>query len=130
MRRGDGGEEDVLYADLSYRVVAAAIAVWKTLGYGFLERVYQQALLIELREAGIHAAAEVPIEVAYRGQVVGHYAADVIADEKIILELKAGKAIAGEHVAQALNYLAATGLRLALILNFGPDKMEFKRVIR
>jgi len=120
---------ELLYKEESYQIVGAAIQVWKTLGYGFLEKVYENALAIELRKRAIPFEQQKPITVHYEGQVVGDYAADFVVDGKIILELKSAKAIDETHVAQALNYLKATGLRLAVILNFGPERMESKRLI-
>jgi GxxExxY protein len=122
-------EDKVLFRELSYEIVAAAIQVWKTLGYGFLERVCENALAVELQQRGILAEQQRPIEVHYSGHIVGDYMADIIIDGKIIIELKSAKAIDPAHVAQTLNYLKASGMRLGLILNFGPEKMEFKRVV-
>lgn len=122
-------EDKILYKDLSYEIVAAAIDVWKTLGFGFLEKVYENALMVELRERKIPCEQQQPIKVQYHGEIVGDYIGDIVVDGKIIIELKSANAIDGAHVVQALNYLKATGLRLGLVLNFGPDKLDFKRVI-
>jgi len=119
----------ILYKEVSYEIVAAAIQVWKTLGYGFLEKVYENALGVELGKRGIPFEQQKPIKVMYDGQVVGDYVADLIVDGNIILELKSAKAIDDTHIAQTLNYLKATGIRLGIILNFGPEKMNFKRII-
>jgi len=120
---------DIIYKELSYEVVNAAIAVWKTLGHGFLEKVYENALCIELAKREIPYVQKKPVKVHYDGQCVGDYMADIVVDDKIILELKAAKAISDAHVVQVLNYLKATGLRLGLVLNFGVEKMDFKRLI-
>lgn len=120
---------EIIYKELSYEVVNAAIAVWKTLGHGFLEKVYENALCIELTKRSIPYVQQQPIKVHYEGQCVGDYMADIIVDDKIILELEAAKAINDAHVVQVLNYLKATGLRLGLVLNFGVEKMDFKRLI-
>ena len=122
-------EDKVIHRKISYDVVAAAIQVWKTLGFGFLEKVYENALAIELCNRNIPFEQQKPIKVNYQGMVVGEYIADIFVDNQIILELKCAKAINEIHVAQTINCLKATGLRLGLILNFGPDKMESKRVI-
>ncbi len=122
-------EEKILYKEESYKIFAAAIQVWKTLGYGFLEKVYENALAIELRGGGMVCEQQKPVKVHYSGYIVGDYMADIVVDDKIILELKSARAIDDAHIAQTLNYLKATGLRLALILNFGPEKMESKRMI-
>ena len=99
------------------------------MGYGFLEKVYENALAIELRERGMVCEQQKPVKVHYSGYIVGDYMADIVVDGKIILELKSARAIDDAHIAQTLNYLKATGLRLGLILNFGPEKMESKRMI-
>lgn len=122
-------EDVVLYREESFQIVAAAIKVWKTLGYGFLEKVYENALVIELRERGIDVEQQKPLTIQYHGCTVGDYVADLVIDDKIILELKCARSIDPVYVAQTLNYLKATGLRLGLILNFGPKELEFKRVI-
>lgn len=122
--------DKVLFRELSYEIVAAAIQVWKTLGYGFLEKVYENALAIELQQRGILAEQQRPIKVYYNGRIVGDYVADIVVDDQIILELKSAKAIDTVHLAQTLNYLKATGMRLGIVLNFGPDKLDFKRVVR
>lgn len=122
-------EEKILYKEESYKIFAAAIQVWKTLGYGFLEKVYENALAIELRGRGMVCEQQKPLKVHYSGYIVGDYMADIVVDGKIILELKSARAIDDAHIAQTLNYLKATGLRLGLILNFGPERMESKRMI-
>jgi GxxExxY protein len=122
-------EERILYKDLSYSIVAAAIQVWKTLGFGFLEKVYENSLVIELRKRGVPCEQQKHLQVFYDGQNVGDYATDIVVEDKIILELKSAKAIDDSHIAQTLHYLKATGLRLGIILSFGPEKMDYKRVI-
>lgn len=127
--RGFRSPSEILYKELSYEVVGAAIQVWKTLGYGFLEKVYENALAVELGKRGIPFEQQCSIRVHYDGAVVGDYVADIFVDGKIVLELKAAKAINDVHVAQTLNYLKATGVRLGLILNFGPDRLDSRRVV-
>ena len=122
-------EREILFKKLSYEIVGAAIRVWKTLGYGFLEKVYENALAIELEKHGMAFEQQRPIKVYYGGKLVGEYVADFIVDGKIILELKSSKGIEDAHIAQTLNYLKATDLRLAVILNFGPERLAHKRVI-
>jgi GxxExxY protein len=129
MNEKDEQNGKVLYRDLSFEIVAAAIQVWEILGYGFLEKVYENALTIELDKRGLPCEQQKPVKVFYDGQVAGDYVADVIVDGKIILELKSANGIDSAHMAQTLNYLKATGIRLGIILNFGPDKMEFRRVV-
>jgi len=102
--------------------------VHNTLGYGFLEKVYENAMMILFRRNGVKAQQQAPVSVHFEGEVVGSYFADILVDDKIILELKALEKITGVHTAQALNYLKATGLRLAIIINFGKRKLEYERL--
>ncbi len=120
---------DVLYPELSYGIVGCALAVYRELGFGFLEKVYENALMVALQQAGLKAMQQVAIEVAFRGVLVGCYTADIVVEDKVLLELKSCDGIRAEHLAQTLNYLKATGLRLGLILNFSRGDMQFKRVV-
>ena len=101
-----------------------------TLGVGFLEKVYENALVHELRKQGLKVEQQLPIEVWYDGVVVGHYQADLLVEGSVILELKAVTALDTVHFAQCMNYLKATGLTLGLLINFGKPKLEIKRVVR
>ncbi len=121
---------ELLFAELSYQVVGAAMEVHKALGPGFLEAVYHTALAHELGLQGIPFTSHTALPVVYKGVKVGLYEADMIVDEKIIVELKSVQALNAAHVAQAHHYLAATGLRLALLLNFGAKSLETKRVAK
>jgi GxxExxY protein len=121
---------EMLYEELSGAVIGAAMEVHKLLGPGFLESVYERALALELTGRRISFARQVPVRVMYKQEEVGEYRADFLVDGRIILEIKATAALVAEHYAQALHYLAATGLRLALILNFGAGSLQFKRIIR
>ena len=112
--------------DLTEKIIAAFYKVYNTLGYGFLEIVYEKALTIELRSMGLTVASQSPIVVHYGQHVVGEYYADLIVEGKVIVELKAASALADEHEAQLLNYLKATDYEVGLLLNFGP-KPQFKR---
>ncbi|HEY7545256.1 MAG TPA: GxxExxY protein [Blastocatellia bacterium] len=114
--------------DLTRRIIKAFYKVYNTLGYGFLEKVYENALLIELRGMGLATRHQQPIKVYYGEELVGEYFADIVVEEIVILELKAADAICEEHEAQLLNYLKATEIEIGLLLNFGP-KPEFKRKI-
>jgi len=120
----------MLHKELSGKVIGAAMEVHKLLGSGFLESVYEQALAGELSDRQIPFKRQVPITVTYRQVQVGEYRADFPVDRKIILEIKAVTALIAEHQAQVLHYLTATGLRLALLLNFGNKSLQFKRIIR
>ena len=99
-----------------------------TLGAGFLERVYENALAHELRKAGSVVEQQKGIVVRYDGIVVGEYVADLVLDQKVIVEVKTAKALDNSHVAQCLNYLRATGMKVSLLINFGQPKVEVKRV--
>lgn len=114
------------HSDLTEQIIGAFYAVYSALGYGFLEKVYVKALMIELERRGIKAEDEFPIDVYYLGQRVGEYYSDLIVNELVILEIKATKHLADEHEAQLLNYLKATPYEVGLLLNFGP-KPETKR---
>lgn len=103
--------------------------VHNTLGNGFLEKVYENSLMILLRRAGIKAEQQVPIKVWFEGEIVGDYIADILVEDKIILELKVADKITDVYKAQTLNYLKATKLDLALILNFGGKSLEHFRLI-
>ena len=116
--------------ELSHAVIGAAMAVHSRLGPGFLEEVYKNALLVELAHRGIDARKEVPLDVVYDGVCVGHYQADVIAENRLVLELKAVADLHLRHEAQLVNYLAATGIDDGLLLNFGTSSLQFKRKYR
>ena len=121
---------EILYKELSYAVVGAAMEVHQHLGPSFLEKVYQKALAYELSLRKIPFEQYKPLPVTYKGLLVGEYEADFIVDGKIILEIKAVSSFHPAHEAQALHYLAATGYRLALLLNFGKESLQQKRVTR
>ncbi len=118
----------MLYEDKTKKIIQAFYKVYNKLGYGFLESVYQKALLIELRKMGFYCQEEAKIEVFYDGEVVGNYRADIIIDECIIIENKAAEALAKDNEYQLINYLKATKIEVGLLLNFG-KKPEFKRKI-
>jgi len=121
--------KDIIYKELSYKIVGLAMEVHNKLGFGFLEKVYENALMILLEKNGIPAQQQAPVRVYFEGKVVGDYYADILVDNKIILELKAIDKIIDVHRAQVLNYLRATGLRLAMILNFGKSSFEYERFV-
>jgi len=116
-------------SELTERILGCAFRVHAALGCGFLEKVYENALLHELRKAGIGAQPQHPIHVHYDGVLVGDFSADILVEGRVILELKAAKAIEDIHIAQTLNYLKATGLKTALLLNFGARSLEIKRLL-
>ena len=120
----------IIYKDLSYKLSGLAMRVHSGLGHGFLEKVYERALMILLRRENIESAQQAPITVTFEGEAVGDYYADILVENKIILEIKSAEKIIDAHRAQALHYLKATGLRLAIILNFGKEKLEYERMVK
>jgi GxxExxY protein len=114
---------------ISERIIGCAYMVANTLGHGFLEKVYENALAHELRKAGLRVAQQHSIAVRYDGVVVGEYVADLLVEDFVVVELKAVKALDDIHVAQCLNYLKATDLSLAILLNFGSPKLEIRRIV-
>jgi GxxExxY protein len=120
----------IYYKELSEKIIGLAIDVHKGLGNGFLEKVYENALLFELTRNNIDAKQQHPLTVIYKGQVFGEYFADILIEGKIILELKTIKKIEPIHEAQLLHYLKATNIKVGYILNFGSEiKLEFKRMV-
>jgi GxxExxY protein len=114
------------HAEMTQSVIRVFYDVYNTLGHGFLESVYEAAMVIALRDAGLSVTRQAPVPVYFRGESVGDFRADLIIEGLLILELKAAKALDGSHEAQLLNYLKATPVEVGLLLNFGP-KPEFKR---
>ena len=121
---------EILYKELSYAIIGAAMEVHRILGPGFLESVYQAALAHEFTLRGIPFEQFRRLPVMYKGNLVGDYIADFVVNNQIIVEIKAVSSLNEAHKAQALNYLAATGFRLALLINFGAESLQRKRVVR
>ena len=117
----------MLLEDLTQRILKASFQVSNELGSGFLESVYENAVLIALRDEGLRASSQVPLQVPFRGQIVGNFVADVVVENAVLVELKTVKALAPEHVAQVLNYLKATKIEVGLLINFGNPKLEYRR---
>lgn len=117
-----------LYKDISDRIIKAYYHVYNTLGFGFLEKVYERSMIIELRKLGCFVQQQKNIKVYYEQKEVGDYYADLIVNDCVIIELKAGETLAEEHEAQLMNYLKATKIEVGFLLNFG-KKAEFKRLI-
>ncbi len=118
----------MLYEDITSEIIKIFYKVNNTLGYGFLEKVYENAIILELKKAGIKIKQQENIKVFYEGEEVGNYYADIIVEDKIILELKCCENLRDEHRNQLINYLKATNMEVGLLLNFGKNS-EFKRVI-
>jgi GxxExxY protein len=111
------------------KIIGCAFTVSNALGAGFLEKVYENALALEIQKAGLKVLQQHPIQVWYDGVVVGEYFADLLVQDSVVVEIKAVKAFDETHWAQCLNYLKATGLRLCLLLNFGKPRLEIKRIV-
>jgi GxxExxY protein len=116
------------HGDVTERIISACYQVYNTLGHGFLEKVYENAMVIELRKRGVCVEPQARLDVLYDGILVGEYFADLLVDGVVIVELKAAEALAREHHAQVINYLKASRIEVGLLLNFGP-KPEFKRKV-
>ena len=117
---------DFKHTDVTELIIKAFYTVYHTLGYGFLEKVYGNAMAVELRKLGLDVSQEARVTVYYDGEVVGEYCADLLVADAVIVELKAVKGLLPEHEAQLLNYLKATPYEVGLLLNFGP-KSEIRR---
>lgn len=120
------GEENYKHSEVTDKIIKAFYNVYNTLGYGFLEKVYEKAMVIELLSMGVNAVGQKPINVLYKGKVVGEYYADILVNDCVIVELKAAEVISEEHEAQLLNYLKATNVEIGLLMNFG-KKAQFKK---
>lgn len=114
---------------ITEKIIGSAYKVANTLGYGFLEKVYENALAHEIRKGGLQVQQQVPIPVTYDGILVGDYIGDLLIEQKLLVELKAARNLDEVHLAQCLNYLKATGLKLCLLINFGVSRVEIKRII-
>ena len=121
---------EILYKSLSFAIIGAAMAVHNILGPGFLESVYQAALEKELTLRGIPFQRQVELPVSYKGDVIGVYKADLVVDGKVIVEIKGISRLNVSHQAQALHYLATTGLELAILINFGAGSLDYRRVVK
>lgn len=118
----------LLHRDITNKIIKAFYNVYNSLGYGFLEKVYENAMMIELRKMDLQVQKQVPIKVYYEEQLVGQYYADIMVEKTIIVELKAAEGLCEEHEFQLINYLKATELEIGLLINFGKTP-QFKRKI-
>ncbi|MDP2964933.1 MAG: GxxExxY protein [Pelolinea sp.] len=114
---------------ITEKIIGCAFQVSNKLGVGFLERVYENALIHELTIAGLKVERQIPLKVHYDGVIVGDYAADLLVEKCILVELKTASNLEGIHLAQCMNYLKATGLKICLLLKFGTIKVQIKRII-
>jgi GxxExxY protein len=117
------------HSEITGQVIKAFYEVYNTLGYGFFERVYENALRIELKQQGVKVVQQSPIKVYYKKQLAGKFYADLLVEKKVIVELKTTEALTQAHEAQLLNYLKATRMPVGLLLNFGLTKPKVKRVL-
>jgi GxxExxY protein len=115
--------------ELSEAIIGCAYRVSNALGAGFIEKVYENALALELRAIGLDVAQQQGIAVRYQDTIVGDFTYDLLVERAVLIELKAAKALEEAHIAQCLNYLRATGLHLCLLLNFGKPRVEIRRVV-
>jgi GxxExxY protein len=125
----DEGTMNLAHEEITEKIIGAAFEVHRTLGYGFLEKVYQRALKVELEQRGLQAKLEEPIKVCFKGCVVGEYFADLLVEKKVIVELKVSKEYNLADEAQLLNELKATGITVGLLINFRRERVEFKRMV-
>ena len=115
--------------DVTQAIIGCAYAVSNTLGIGYVEKVYENALVVATRKSGLLVEQQFPIKVVFEGVVVGEFLADLLVENKVLVELKAASALTQDHMAQALNYLRATGLDVCLLINFGRPKVEVQRLL-
>ncbi|MDO9543083.1 MAG: GxxExxY protein [Kiritimatiellia bacterium] len=125
----DKKTKEYKHQDLTGKIISCAFEVQNSLGCGFLEKVYQKALLYELQTKGLKVEIQKPIKIFYKDQNIGIYIADLIVEEKVIVELKTAEFLTKIHLAQTLNYLKASGYEVGLILNFARPRLEYKRVV-
>lgn len=119
-----------MFCEQSYSIIGSCYEVYKELGYGFLEKVYENALVYELKNKGLEAETQKVIKVVYKGVSIGDYIADIIVNNRIILELKSIEKLNVIHEVQLVNYLKATGIEVGLLINFNPNKVEIKKKYR
>ncbi len=118
-----------LYEELTFKIIGIAMKVHNDLGSGFLEKVYENAMILHFEIEGIKAEQQKEIKVKYLGKEIGHYISDIFVDEKVIVELKTVEKLNDVHTAQLINYLKATGIKIGLLINFKNEKLEYKRYI-
>jgi GxxExxY protein len=126
----DTQDRGLVHEEITKTIIGCAFEVINELGAGFLESVYEKALLLALRQKGLSATSQHPAKVMFRGECVGDFYVDIFVEEKVLVELKTVKAIASGHQAQIINYLNATEVEVGLLINFGNPKLEHKRFTR
>ena len=120
----------MIHSDLTSTIIGCAFAVSNELGAGFLESVYEKAMVVALSDAGVRVTSQAPISVMFRGKPVGDFYADLLVDESVIVELKAVPTLTPQNEAQIINYLNATGVPVGLLINFGNPKLQYRRFTR
>lgn len=120
----------MIHEELTKQIIGAAYAVYNEMGFGFLESIYESCLVIELTERGLIAESQKPIDVFFRGNVVGHFEADLLVNETVIVELKSVRQLVEAHEVQLVNYLVATHMPIGLLVNFGATGVEVRRKVR
>jgi GxxExxY protein len=118
------------FSEVTEQIIGAAFDVFNELGFGFLEAVYEKSLVIALRDRGVEAIAQKPIDVWFRGEIVGSYVADLVVASSVLVELKSARSLIEAHEVQLVNYLVATGTPVGLLINFGPNGVEVKRKVK
>jgi len=126
----DIGKRRAEINDVTEKIIGCVYRVSNTLGAGFLEKVYENALAIELEQSGLKVEQQLPIKVHYKGQLVGDFAADLLVEDRVIVELKAARTLDEVHAAQCVNYLRALNLKVCLLVNFGRSRAVIKRIVR
>jgi GxxExxY protein len=124
-----GMEKSFKFKELTHTIIGAGFEVYNTLGYGYLEKVYENALVVELKAKGIPMETQKEMVVTYKGIEVGRYVADIIVESTVVVEVKSVEILSPAHEAQLLNYLNGTGLEVGLLMNFGKQKLEYKRMV-
>ena len=119
----------MLYKDLTEKIIRAAMNIHSALGFGFLEKVYENALMLEFELLGLKAIQQHPIKVSYKRRIIGYYIADIVVEDKVIIELKSVENLNKVHEVQLVNYLKAVNIEVGILLNFGKEKLEFKRKV-
>ena len=119
----------MLHSDLTEKIIGCAFEVQNELGAGFLESVYEKAMVVALKESGVSVRGQAPIKVSFRGVSVGSFYADLLVEDLIIVELKTVSRLSEQHRAQVINYLNATGIPVGLLINFGNPRIEYRRLI-
>ncbi len=121
---------DMKHEELTRSIIGCAFEVMNELGAGFLESVYEKALVLALKQKGLDVSAQHSVSVSFRGEVIGDFYAYLLVEESVIVELKAVRSLAPEHQAQVINYLNASGIEIGLLINFGNPKLDYRRLTR